>query len=254
MKPIPIFKDHSSTGLFTPWKISECVEGGPPSIVKVAKDNGLKEVYVVSDHFYTFLELHKNLKAEGISLRFGLELHMCNDAAVHDDNSLTSNHKVVVFSKNSQGYQDLIKIYTACHTNPANKYYRYRFDYQQLAPLWTDNLVLTLPFFDSFLHVNKLKYNANIVPDLSFAGPLVLFREVDNGIPFAPLIDEAVTQFAREQYEIVPVKTCYYETAADLPAWMVYRGIGERGATLFEPKMDYCCSDQFSFEAWKALQ
>ena len=66
-----------------------------------------------------------------------------------------------------------------------------RFDFKQLKPLWTDNLILVLPFFDSFIAKNLLSYGAAIVPHFDFTKP-VLFREVGSNLPFAHLIDAAL--------------------------------------------------------------
>ena len=67
-------------------------------------------------------------------------------------------------------------------------YYRPRMDFENLKKLWSnDDLVLAVPFYDSFIYKNLLTYNA-CVPDFSFTEP-VFFTE-NNSLPFDNLIKE----------------------------------------------------------------
>ena len=129
---IPLFYDHSSgKSILTYWKENECIEGGPQSIIKLAKESDLTEVFGISNNFHTFFEAFKNLKEKKINFRFGLSLIMCADTKDKNEESLKTNHKIIIWAKNAHGYKDLIKIYSACHANPENKYY-YKYD------RWTD--------------------------------------------------------------------------------------------------------------------
>lgn len=246
---VPIFYDHSShKSILT---FDDEVEGGPDNILKICKDNEIKKCYFVSNNFHTFVNAWKAAKKKEIQLIFGLELWICNDCKIHEDQSVKSNNKIIIFMKNSEGYNDLIKLYTACYTNEENKYYKYRFDYEQLKKYWTNNLLLAIPFYDSFICQNLLQYEANIVPD--FPVKPVIFREIDSGLPFERLINGALDEFNKNKdYEEVNVKTIYYKDRKDAAAWIVYRSIGLH-SNFSAPEMDYCCSDNFCLESFKEL-
>ncbi len=250
---IPVFYDHSSKkSILTYWKEKELTPGGPLSIIKLCKDAGVKHIYGVSDSFATFIEAYKNCREAGIKFRFGVELWMCDDAKVHNEDSLYNEHKIIIFSRNSAGYQDLIKIFSAAHASRENFYYKARFDFNQLNALWTNNLTLALPFFDSFIARNAIGYNSHIIPNLP-AKP-VLFREQNAQHPMESSINDALDAFnIAGEYEEVPCKTIFYEKRAHLDEYTVYRCIHNRGASFDEPKMDYFCSPTFSFEDYLAL-
>lgn len=247
----PVFYDHSSNkSLLTYWKAKDCAEHGPKSIVQLCKDAGLKTCFGVSDNFLTFPEAQKNLSKEGIEFTFGLETWICDDATQKVPESVKNEHKIIIRADNSQGYHDLTRIYSAIHTNRDHFYYKFRFDMGRLKPLWTENLTLILPFFDSFVHRNTLSLSS-IVPDLPTA-PLI-FREVDSGLPFHGLIDKALDLFNQGgQYKEQRVKTIFYVSKAQAKSWMNYRSINLR-STFQKPQMDFCCSDNFSWQDWVTL-
>ena len=248
---IPIFYDHSSfKSILTFAKIKDVKKSGPKSIVQICKENNLKKCVFVSKQFFTFDEALKNCKSEGVELIFGLEFVMCDDAKIHTEESITNEHKIIIFLKNGQGYEDLLRIYSACHANIDNKYYVQRFDYKQLKPLWTDNLLMALPFFDSFVAKNLLQYGATIVPDLSFVKPTIL-REKNSGIPFAPLIDKALDNYnVDKSLSEQSVKTIYYAEKKDFAAYNVYRAILNK-SSFMKPQLDHFSSTNFSFENYK---
>ena len=249
---IPLFYDHScGRSILTAWSEKEATPGGPQSIVSLCKKSGLKQCFLVSNNFHTFLEAWKNLKSEGIQLCFGLELIFVEDAKIHTPESRYSEHKVLIFAKNYAGYKDLIKIYTACYSNLDNKYEIFRFDYKQLADFWTGNLIFVIPYWDSFLHRNKLGFNSNIIPTIPLNA--VIFREVGSDLPFSSIIDESIDKFNHNKsYEEVKIKTIYYEKSDDFKSYMVFRAIKNR-ATFHAPNCEYLCSNKFSFEEWEKL-
>jgi DNA polymerase III alpha subunit len=226
-------------------------EKGPQSIVKICKDNGLKSCFGVSPNLLTFPEAQTNLAKEGVEFFFGLELWVCNEPDSLTPQSQLSESKVIIRADNSQGYFDLKAIYSKVYTNRANFYHRHRSSFAEIKALWTSNLTLILPFFDSFVCQNTLTV-ASIVPDLPV--PPLIFREVDSGLPFAPLIDAALDQFnADKKYPEQRVKTVFYPTKAHFRAWQVLRCIKER-SSYQKPELPYCCSDNFSFENYLRLK
>jgi len=249
---IPLFYDQSSfKSILTYWKAKECTPDGPSSIVQICKDNNIKKCVGISRNFSTFIDAWKNLKDIGTELIWGIEFVMCDDAKVHDDDSRKNEHKIIVLMKNKDGYKNLLNIYTACHSNPDNKYYVQRFDYKQLKPLWSDNLILAIPFFDSFIDKNLLQYGATIVPDMSFTKPII-FRETGSKLPFESLIHAALSRYNNIGLEEVQTKTIYYKNRADFRAYSVYRAIMNKELHS-KPNMDHFGSQEFCFESYREL-
>jgi DNA polymerase III alpha subunit len=245
---IPLFYDHSSQkSILTFWKESECTPESPQSIISLCKEAKLKQCVAISKNFHTYIEAWKNCKDAEIQLIFGLEVIMCQDSKIHTDESIKNEHKIIIFIKNSDGYKDLIKIYTKWKTTIDNKYYIFRFDFEQLKELWTDNLILAIPFFDSFIHKNTLQ-NAQIIPDFP-TNPIIL-REIDTGIPYEFFLNKALDRYnENKQFKEIKTKTIYYKNKKDVKAWQIYRSIQDR-TTFSAPKMDFCASDTFCFESY----
>lgn len=246
-----IFRDHSDMkGILTYNEIKDVnkynQEISPRSIIQICKNLKLDQCFGVSRFMNSFYDAWKNLKRENIQYNFGLELLMCNDAKIHNEESLKNNHKINIFFKNEQGYKDLIKIYTECHANIDNFYYESRFDYNQLKKLWTDNLIFVIPFFDSFLHKNLLTF-ASIVPD--FPCKPILFREIDCDLPFVDLINKAIDKFnINNDIEIQNIKTIYYQNKDDVKQHLIYRTIQNDG-TWQKPELEFYCSNKFNIES-----
>lgn len=253
MNILPIFYDHSSKkSILTYWKEKELAPNGPRSIIKICKDSGINTIYGISNNFSTFIEAYKNCREAKINFRFGIELWMCDDAKVHDAASLNNEHKIVIFARNSDAYKDLVKIFSACHADRNNFYYKARFDFQQLNKLWTNNLILALPFFDSVIAQNTLKYNCNIIPN--FPVPPIIMREQSAKLPIESSINYALDLFNNEgKYEEIKTKTIFYEKRSHFDEYTVYRCIHNRGSSIEEPKMDYFGSPNFSFEDYLQL-
>jgi DNA polymerase III alpha subunit len=177
-----------------------------------------------------------------LQLIFGLEMWVCSNPEDHTEASIADESKVIVFMRNGDGYKDLIKLYSKVYTNIKNKYYKFRGSYNILKEHWTDNLLLSVPFFDSFLARNTLNFGSAIVPD--FPTRPIFMQEVNSGLPFEPLINEALMNFTKGEYEIMKTKTIYYPDYSDSKAWTVFRTIKER-SSFNKPQLDYCCSENF---------
>jgi len=247
-----IFYDHSSyKSLLTNWSDKDLTDSGPRSIAKLAKDNGLDKLIFVSNSFSTFIEALKNCKKNGIQLVFGLELWLCDDAKIHDEESKKTEHKIIILMKNSKGYQDLVKIYSAMNLTNDNFYYKPRFDLAQLKPLWTDNLGIILPFFDSFIARNTTKFGATIVP--AFPCAPVLCREQEPEHPHEQVINLALDDYNKNgDHQEIKTKTIFYEKESDFLAYTTYRCMKNR-SSVEDPKLDWFCSPKFSFESYLSL-
>jgi DNA polymerase III alpha subunit len=250
---IPLFfSDSSQRAINVFWPEKETKPEGPQSIIALAKKAGLKQIYFVSTKFYDFVVAWKLCEENDLQLIFGLELWVCNNPEEKSDASITDESKVIVWMRNSNGYKDLIKLYSKIYTNINNKRYHFRGSWSVLKELWTENLLLSVPFFDSFLHRNTLNYGSAIIPD--FPAKPVFMKEINSGLPFAPLIEEALDNFIKEgDYEVLNTKTIYYPDYEDAKAYCVYRSIRER-SNFQKPQLDHFGSPNFCFSDYMKLR
>lgn len=247
----PIWYSDSSQKSINVWSPEkECTPSGPQSIITLAKKAGLKEVYFVSPRMYDFVTALKLCESNDLQLIFGLELWVCTNPEEHTEASIADESKVIIWMKSGEGYKDLIKLYSKVYTNIKNKYYHFRGSYNILKECWTENLLLTIPFFDSFLHRNTLNYGSAIVPD--FPMKPVFMREINSGLPFELLIEEALMNFTKGEYEIMNAKTIYYDKYDNFKAWQIYRSIHLK-SDFHMPKMNFCMSNQFCLEDYLKL-
>lgn len=239
---IPIWYSDSSRGINVWWPEKDCKPDGPQSIVTLAKKVGLKEVYFVSTRMYDFVSALKLCEENGLQLIFGLELWVCSNSEEKSENSIADESKVIVWIRNSNGYKDIIKLYSKIFTNPLNKYYRFRASWDILNQMWTENLLLSVCFFDSFLHRNTLNYGSAIIP--RFPVKPVFMKEINSGLSFATLIEEALDKFVGTEYEVINTKTIYYPDYTDAKAWITFRAIKER-TSFQKPELNHCGSPNF---------
>lgn len=255
---LPIWHDHGAKrSTLVYWTDDkELTPHGPKSIVKLCQEIGLKQCVAVSDTFSTFIEAYKAFDKVGIQYVFGLDLIVGGDLSIKSDDGKKLESKVTIFIRNSQGYQDLIKLFTDCHTNPDRKvngrissYYRY--DWGALKKMWTDNLSLALPFFDSPIARNSTVWGSQIIPD--FPVLPILFREVAAQHPMEQTINAALDEFNKDGRCVEQrVKNIYYARRADLKANMMYRTI-HRKSSFAKPELEFFCSPEFCVESFLEL-
>jgi DNA polymerase III alpha subunit len=247
---LPIFSSHYGlfSSLLTLEEPGKTKPGNPVSVFDIAVAHSLKQVILVDDSIGGFIEAYKGACKAGAHLIFGLKLCVCANMSDKTDESAKTESNIIIFVRNSAGYSDLIRIQNRAATD--GFHHHGRTDWKTLKTYWTDNLALALPFFSSFIACNLLTMSS-IVPD--FPVPPVLFREVDSGLPFAPMIEEALVRFADDKrLAIQNTKSIYYEKASDFDAYTVFRAIGNRGQYQ-RPQVDHMASDRFSFENYLSL-
>ena len=250
---IPLFKSHFSIGksILTLDDPKDASENGSDSIFKIAQENNLKQIFLVEDSLIGFFEAYKKSKQLGIQLVFGLRLSMRNSSLEEDK---SSEHKIIIFAKNDLGCKLLNKIYSKAFCDFGGY-----LDYASLKQLWNKEcLLLAIPFYDSFIHVNNFGFG-NAVPMLNFTSP-VFFLE-NNSLSFDGLLRQKVLDFINHedhkiaQYKTEEVKTIYYKNKKDAKALMVYKIICNRSfgknRTLEKPELPLFCTDEFQIEAWR---
>lgn len=243
---IPLFKSHYSVGrsILTLDFPKDCEEGGSDSIIQIAIENKLEKVCLIEDELIgvpAFLRA-----AEKFKFRPALGLRMSIRTNPTD---ALDEHKVVVLAKNAAGCRLINKIFESSFSGEE------RFTtYDSLKKLWSKkDLMLLIPFYDSFIHINNLKFGT-IVPDLSFADVALIME--DNGLAIDLPIAEAVTDFAKSfSLPIQRAKSVFYKNRSDIDAFMAYKIIcgktAGRGRTLQKPELPHFCSTEFCFESFK---
>jgi len=105
---IPLFKSHFSFGrsILTLNELEKQKQDGPDSIISIALENSLKEIYLVEDSLTGFLTAFKNCQKHSIQLKFGLRIRVCNSYESAD----SSTHRLILFALNDSGFKDINKI------------------------------------------------------------------------------------------------------------------------------------------------
>jgi DNA polymerase III alpha subunit len=255
-KVLPLFKSHYSIGKsILTLEISEKKNNSPVSIFSLAKEASLKEVVIVEDNFSGFLEAFKNAKASKLKLIYGIRMYLTESIEDKTVEAECKRSKIIIFIKNTDGYNDLCKIWSVASSkglySKNNNYVKMpHIDYQNIKKLWTKNLKLAIPFYDSFIHMNVLDCGT-CVPDFSFAKPI--FFVEDNNLPFDNFILAKLNSYVKSMnYETVETKTIYYENREDYIAYITARCINNR-STIEKPDLNHMCSDEFCFESWKEV-
>ena len=243
---VPLFKTHYSIGksILTVADPPSIKEGGADSVIQIAIENNLDKLVLVEDNFHGFLESKKRCDEHDIQLVFGLRLSVCNS---HQDNK-SKNHKVILFAKNDHGCKKLYKIHSQAFCD-----YEQRLTFKDLKEHWTNNLLLAIPFYDSFLHRNNFSF-AEFVPDFSFVKPLFFLE--NNQLPFDHLLRGVVEDYcSRHNYDTEETKTIYYKNRKDFGAYQTFkiicnRSFSGRKSDLTRPNLDHFGSQEFCMESF----
>jgi DNA polymerase III alpha subunit len=253
-KVLPLFKSHYSIGKsILTLDSGEKLENSPVSIFSLVKEASLKEIFLVEDNFSSFLEAFKNAKESKVKLIFGIKMYLTESILEKTPEIECKRSKVIIFMDGTQGYEDLCKIWSIAASegmySPRNNQSKSpHIDYQTLKKLWSSNLKLAIPFYDSFLYMNIL-HCGNCVPDFSFTNP-IFFKE-DNDLPFDHILQNKLDLFVKSNnYQMLNTKSIYYENREDYLAYLTARCINNR-STLEKPELNHMCSEEFCFESWR---
>lgn len=257
--PLPIFSTGAALGqggVFTAEKAGAAAKAGRKhgarSLCDLVKAAGLKQVHVADDRCANLFALHKALKEIGCALHFGLKLIVCDDIADKSEASLKNESKVIVWmaGDGSADYQALINLYSIAATE--GFYYQPRIDWKTICAHWQKDLLISLPFYSSFIARNLLSFAA-IVPQLP-APPLALI-EVGQRLPDDALLTDRVLDYVAgtEGAEAELVKSVYYQDREAAKAFLVWQCILNRGATWDKPGQDGMCSREFCWSAHQEL-
>jgi len=249
---LPLFKSHYSVGksILTIAHPDEVRQGGSASVFDIAARHDLQKVILVEDSLIGFLQSKKIADALGIQLIFGLRIDACEDMAKKPTKGTPDCvSKIVIMAKSSKGCTLLNKIYSLAFTEGAG-----RIDFNRLKGFYNpDDLLIAIPFYDSFLFHNLFSYKEPCILDDSFFSPLYFVE--DNSLPMDIPLSQAVKSYCSDGSRIVPTKTIYYENRDDFEAYQTYkcicgRGFSNKPKTLDMPNLDHCGAPEFCFESY----
>jgi DNA polymerase III subunit alpha len=251
----PFFKSHYSLGRSILTLGSQESENHPDSIFEIAKENNLKEIFLVEDNMSGFLEAYLNSQEHDIKLNFGLRLTVCSDSSEKNEEGRSSESKIILFIKNKKGYEDIIKAFTYASTD--GFYYYPRTDYKALKEIGFKNLSMVVPFYDSFLYENNFRNKACVPNFISLykneTGACPIFCIEDNDLPFDRNLTKLVEKYSTSNgCETIKTKSIYYKNKSDYFSYLTFRCIHNR-STLDKPNFGHMCSNEFSFESWKGV-
>lgn len=211
---------------------------GPKSIFSILKEENLSELILLEDTFYSFYSAYKYCMSNKISLIYGVNLFFSEQDG--------EKCKISIFIKNKKGYADLIKLSAQMNKNGTLLK-------NDLETLMTDNLVMAIPFYDSFIYKNCMTF-ARFSDYLLRYNPT--FFVENNGLPFDHIIKKGVVDICGDKYTQLPTKTiCYYQRS-DIDSFLTYKCICNREfnkRSLSRPNFDHFSSDEFCWESYKEV-
>jgi DNA polymerase III alpha subunit len=243
---IPLFKSHYSLGrsILTLENKDEA-DDYPDSIIQIAKDNKLKEITLVEDNMSSFLEAYTNTKLNNIKLNYGLRVSITESINDRTEESRQKTSKIIIFFRNKKGHELLTKLFSIAAKS--GFYYEPRLDYDILNKNWTEDLILAIPFYDSFIFNNTLR-NSICIPQLNFTKPIIFIE--DNDLPFDSIVKDKIKNFAKENnLELYKAKSIYYNKRNDFKTYLTFRCINNR-SILNKPELEHMSSNEFSFESY----
>ena len=242
---LPVFTSHYSIGrsILTLEEAGQSQDDGADSIFDLCVQNDIKNCFIAENNPSGFVAAIKNGKKSKVNVRLGLKLPICSDVNAPDEIKSTE-HKITIWEKNDQGYHDLIKLYSEAAVFGKVTYPR--LDYNMLKKMWSTNLLLTIPFYDSFLHKNTM-YGGRCLPDLDFCNPTLEIQ--NNTLPFNFLIKGAVQKWANaKKWPTLNTRNILYKSRDDFENYLAFRCL-HNGSTLNKPELEHMSSDSFCFES-----
>jgi DNA polymerase III alpha subunit len=247
MQKLACYRSHYSLGssVLTLGKPVGNLEKYPISIIDLVLNSKQDSLCLVENNMSSFLEAEKQCRENKIKLCFGLRIEICQDCLHQDEKSLKSRAKYIIFAKNNEGYKSLIRLWSFAAKE--GFYYNPVIDFPNLKRLWNDSLLLAVPFYDSFLHLNSFEGNVH-VPVFSGMQPIFFLEE--NGLPFDPYLRAKVLDYCEKNgYETVEAQSIYYYDRLSFIAYATFRCIHNR-TTIEKPEINHFASDTFSYDHW----
>ena len=158
---------------------------------------------------------------------------------------MKTESKVIIWGLNSEAYKDLVKIATFAECK--GFYYIPRIDWNYLNEIYSSNLLVSIPFYDSFLHKNTMNFSRCIPKFVNF-NPVLEVSSL--GLPFDSIIKNKINEYNESnKYQVMNTHPIYYYKYDDFLAYSVYRCINKRSA-MDCPNLEHFSSNEFCFESY----
>lgn len=240
---LPIFKTHHSISksLFTLDKAKDNIDmESTISLFTLAKLNNMKILRIAEDNLSSFYEAYTSSLNYNIQLVYGLNVNIVNDLNIEDESIST----ITIWLKNSAAYQDILSINRFIN-NEGYKHPYARIDWKNLNQLMTRNLLITIPFYSSFLARNLMKWNVNCLPLIEDFNPIFLINNQD--LPFDKVLEKEVKKYCQlNYYDFLNSHLTYYYADEHAESLQVLRCINKR-SSFEKPELSHFSSNQFSF-------
>lgn len=217
----------------------------PVSILDICKKYQIDTFNLLEDNFSSFFKAYTLSKKNGLSLRYGINFTICEDTLNESD---TNNSIISLWIKNTQGYFDLLKIYALANKENWTKKFDARLSWKLLRDNWSDNLLLTIPFYSGFIKQNLIDGKTCYPSYLNEFDPIFFIH--NQGLPFDQFLAEHIVNYCKQHtYRYINGHSCYYYANKHVKALQVFRCIQKR-STFEKPELTHFCSDKFSFESY----
>lgn len=245
-----IFSTDASIGksiLTTDEPEKEIDENKPVSVFSIAQKHNLEQIVLLESSFVSFIASYKAAQKLNKQLLFGIKFKIVSDAYDLSENSLKTESNINVWMANSEGYRDLIKLYSIANADKNRFYYTGRLQWADLKNI-SSNLLVTIPFYNSFIAKNLLNYGHRAIPEFGKIRPS--FHIENHELPFDELITEKVVSYCKSNdYDVINSHQIYYYKDKDILPYTIFRCISQRSS--FDcPDISHHSSDKFSFESY----
>lgn len=237
-KIIPLFKSNYSIGssiLTLNNPDSDHYPNGPKSIFSILNENNLNELYLLENNFNSFYKSLKYCESNNINLRYGVNFF-------YSENSVDFS-KFSIFIKNDKGYSDLIKLNSIFNIKKF-------LSKEDLDSLFTSNLLMGIPHYDSFIFKNSFSFSK--FSDFLLKFDPVFFCE-ENDLPFDSVIKDSILNLTNGKFEVQNSKTILYFQRRDLESFLTYKCICNRDykqRSLSQPNFSHFSSAEFCWESF----
>lgn len=236
-----LFRTHYSTGKgiiqANPHKEND--EAKTLNLASLCLKHKISQCFVVDNDLGGIRPIYDSLESAGIPLVFGYRVSFTSCLENED-----GMHKNIIFAKSQIGYEKLIDLATQASCDFFKDCPRLTYDYYHSVA--GEDLVLAIPFYDSFLHRNAV-YGQQCVPDFRGLKP-PFFVEENELVIDKPLRRMVESYCASNGNEVIESQTVYYEKPSDILAYQARRAmhrIQGSARTLEKPEMPHFNSDKF---------
>jgi len=235
-----IYLFYSANSFNSILSLSEkAVGGGSNSIVEIAEEMSIDKVFLVEKNPSSFPLAFNNL---GKKLVYGIEFIVCQNIEDKTPASVETEHKVIIFAKSGSSYSNfLMKLYSIAATE-GDYNGQPRLDFKIIDNNWDQDLLMVIPFYDSFLYNNLLLgYKCNISLNQN---PILCLENHD--LPYDVIMKKKVKQFAdQNDCETLDTHKVLYKRKIDVISFQTYKCIKNK-TNIEKPNLEGFASKSFN--------